>query len=92
MGDPPPCWLGDPGIWPPEVSMFGGGTEPGPAFIIFLYFDRRFWNQILTWKEKGEKAFLSPFIVGEKKRFWRQKCEQAKNVEMFSSAGCTHSR
>lgn len=43
------------GLWPP---WFGppSGIPPTPgacaAFIIFLYFERRFWNQIFTYKSR----------------------------------------
>ena len=37
-GDPPPPGNG----CPPEVSILGGAGPPGPVFISFLYFDRRF--------------------------------------------------
>jgi hypothetical protein len=35
--------------WPPWLLLFPPEPE-AQAFAIFLYFDRRFWNQILTWK------------------------------------------
>ena len=40
----------DPRGWP--VSILGGATDPPGAFIIFLYLDLRFWNQIFTCKKK----------------------------------------
>ncbi len=49
------------------VNMLGGGTTPGAppvpgAFIIFLYLDRRFWNQILTCKIGSRKGKVSTRI------------------------------
>ena len=61
MGDPlhgggeppgsgwPPWETGPPGRMPP-LSL------PGPAFMSFLYLDRRFWNQIFTCNAKERRV------------------------------------
>ena len=56
------CWegcVGDvTGVWP----WFPTGVFPGPGcFIIFLYFERLFWNQILTWKKN--KTFVYTVVM-----------------------------
>lgn len=43
------CWgwgVTEPGL-PPPIPLC---PVPGFCFMIFLYFDRLFWNQIFTWK------------------------------------------
>lgn len=48
MGEPPGGGE-PPGSGAPPDIMLESPPPPGPAFIIFLYLDRRFWNQIFTW-------------------------------------------
>lgn len=48
-----------------EEEEGGGGARcspsgpHGPFFMIFLYLDLLFWNQIFTWDTEGEKFVLS---------------------------------
>lgn len=73
MGDPPPHGGGEPpgrgcprprptappGRIPPE-------TAPG-AFMSFLYFDRRFWNQIFTCNKRGRLLLVDDVSVGHQR-------------------------
>jgi hypothetical protein len=42
---------------PDDPGGFVVGGAPGfwPCFMIFLYLDRLFWNQILTWNEREKR-------------------------------------
>lgn len=65
------------GLWEPGFCVPNGippallpPPTPGPcaAFIIFLYFDRRFWNQIFTWKKMTKRKIF--IVIAFVKKKW----------------------